>query len=713
MRLRSLRIWRRSAADESEALRFLAEIGDEETSAGTVRLMDGRVFERFTAPLRIGAALSGRVWSYRDISDRVSDQQRLALAGEVTRTVFWEIDFDADQLRVDAERLRDLNIATDPPIQRLSDWVGRIHPDDRDRFVHGVAKAVLPGAPPFDMEYRACDVSGDWAWIHTRAGTVRRDAQGRSTRVVGTAMNITARKAAESVLREQDSRLAAVFQASPLPSVITRLVTGEVLDVNDAGLLWFGAPREQVIGRSVDSLQLYPNPSRRAAMMAALEADGTVDAFPVEVRQYNGELRAVEVFGRIVPINGERCVVAVVSDVTERQRFEERRLQAQKLEALGTLAGGIAHDFNNILADIRGNADLAADELASHPVAVESLAEIQKATVRASDLVRRIMLFGRPKETRHEVVDLRLVVDEVLRLLRSTLPAGILLRTEFSPATPRAWADAGQVHEVVVNLTTNAAHAIGAAAGTITYRVEPVTVTPGDAAGIPGLEPGHYVRLSVVDTGSGIDPARLERICDAFYTTKPQGEGTGLGLSVVHGIMRSHGGAVTAESAVGAGSTFAVYFRQATDGRGAVHVPPATPASAPGARVLFVDDEPALAEMARKALPRFGHVVTAFTNPQQAVEYFAADADDIDVVVTDLSMPQLSGFEVARLVRTVRAVPVILTTGWVRGQDEETARDAGIAELVLKPVSMSELSQTMARVLDAGDSAAASDVSVV
>jgi CheY-like chemotaxis protein len=142
-------------------------------------------------------------------------------------------------------------------------------------------------------------------------------------------------------------------------------------------------------------------------------------------------------------------------------------------------------------------------------------------------------------------------------------------------------------------------------------------------------------------------------------------------------------------------------------------VPPATPASAPGARVLFVDDEPALAEMARKALPRFGHVVTAFTNPQQAVEYFAADADDIDVVVTDLSMPQLSGFEVARLVRTVRAVPVILTTGWVRGQDEETARDAGIAELVLKPVSMSELSQTMARVLDAGDSAAASDVSVV
>jgi signal transduction histidine kinase len=250
----------------------------------------------------------------------------------------------------------------------------------------------------------------------------------------------------------------------------------------------------------------------------------------------------------------------MIVDVTERKRLKEVHLQAQKLESLGTLAGGIAHDFNNILAAIRGNADLAAEDVGPDHIAAESLEEIRKASARASELVRRIMAFGRPREVRQEVVDLGAVVGEVLKLLRSTLPAGISLRKNFADATPHVLADAGQIHETIVNLTTNAAYAIGPRAGSIEYRLEPVQVGSKLARSIPGMHDGRYARLTVSDSGCGMNAATLERIFDAFYTTKPVGQGTGLGLSMVHGTMRSHGGAVTVKSTPGKGSSFALYF---------------------------------------------------------------------------------------------------------------------------------------------------------
>jgi CheY-like chemotaxis protein len=307
------------------------------------------------------------------------------------------------------------------------------------------------------------------------------------------------------------------------------------------------------------------------------------------------------------------------------------------------------------------------------------------------------MVFGSPREARQEVVDLGLVTDEVLRLLRSTLSAGIQLRTEFASAPPHVVADAGQVHEVIVNLTTNAAYAIGGESGTITYRLEPVQIGERETGAPAGLKPGSYVRLTVIDTGCGIDPARLERIFDAFYTTKPVGEGAGLGLSMVHGIMKSHGGAVTAESDVGRGARFSVYFR-AADRAAAAAAPLRAEirSETAGRRVLFVDDEEALVLVAQRMLGRLGHTVNAFTDPNAALAHFRNHPDDFDVMVTDLSMPGLSGFELSRAVLALRPrLPIVLTTGWVRGQDETTARDVGIRELVLKPLSMGELNQVI------------------
>ena len=279
---------------------------------------------------------------------------------------------------------------------------------------------------------------------------------------------------------------------------------------------------------------------------------------------------------------GDRRVQALLA---ERQRFERERMQAQKLESLGTLAGGIAHDFNNILSAIRGNAELAAEDVGPTHPATESLAEIQRAGHRAAELVRRITAFGRPAPVQSGRVDLASVVDEALKLLRATLPAGIGLVREFGAGTPPVVADAGQLHEAVVNLTTNAAWAIAAAGGkgTITYRVEPVQADARLAAAVQGLSPGAYARLTVSDTGCGMDEATRARIFDVFFTTKPPGEGTGLGLSMVHGIVKACGGAVTVRSAPGAGATFALYF-------------PASPAEAaarPGAAVTCFPAPPA------------------------------------------------------------------------------------------------------------------------
>ena len=507
------------------------------------------------------------------------------------------------------------------------------------------------------------------------------------------------RRRVEDSLRDSESRLSAIFHASPTSIVVSTVAQGRICEINDAALRLYGRTREEVIGREVDALGIYADPAQREALLGQLRERGGIDRFPIEVRMSGGKSGVVEVTGRVIEFQGEPCLIATMLDATERKRLEEVHLRAQKLESLGTLAGGIAHDFNNILAAIRGNADVAARDVGADHAAAESLEEIRKAGVRASELVRRIMAFGRPTETRHELVDLGAVVDEVLKLLRATLPVGISLKKEFVRDAPQVLADAGQIHEVIVNLTTNAAYAIGAHAGAIIYRLEPVQVGAALARTVPGVQEGSYARLTVSDDGCGMDAAVLERIFDAFYTTKPSGEGTGLGLSMVHGVMRSHRGAVTVESAAGKGSSFALYFpaAEADAARPDVRIPVA---NAPRAaqRVLFVDDEEALVFLARRVLTRLGHSVAGFTDPEQALEAFRAHPQDFDVVVTDLSMPHMSGFALAREVLAERpGMPVLMTTGYLRAEDEERARAAGIREVVLKPVTMDELGQVIDR----------------
>ena len=528
------------------------------------------------------------------------------------------------------------------------------------------------------------------------------DELGRVVGTVGSARDVTSRQAADRALRESEQRLATVFKACPIGIIITRMSDGTVLDLNEAALGLLADPRERIVGATVFDLGIYDDRAAREAVIRELEAAGAVDQHPVRFRNRAGDVRDVELAVRAIELQGERCLVTMMVDVTDRKRLEEAHLQAQKLASLGTLAGGIAHDFNNILLAIRGNTELVADELRPQQAAAESLDEIRRATMRASDLVRRIMAFGRPKEARHEVVDLGVVVTEVLKLLRSTLPASVSLVTEFGAGSAYVLADAGQVHEAIVNLTTNAAQAIGSRPGRITYRLDSVVLDDNAVRGLPGLAAGRHARLVVGDDGCGIGADVIDRIFDAFYTTKAVGEGTGLGLSMVHGIMRSHNGAVTVRSAPGQGSTFTLYFP-------AVAPPVPSPSPTPpspsrpvaSGRVLFIDDEGGLVSLATRALERQGYAVRGFTDARAALAEFQVNREAYDVVVTDLAMPHLSGLDVARQVFALRpGMPVLLTTGYMRPDDEAGARAVGIRTLVMKPYGVDELGEVLARMLD-------------
>jgi len=410
--------------------------------------------------------------------------------------------------------------------------------------------------------------------------------------------------------------------------------------------------------------------------------------------------------------DGETTTV-FARDLTSRKRAEAQRaeLEAQlreshKMQAMGTMAGGIAHDFNNILHAILGNAGLAMADCSPDSAALESLREIEKAARRARDLVRQILTFSRNEPARLSAVDLSEALHDTERLLRVTLPPHIELIIPSGVQLPAVQADPTQVEQALVNLCTNAIHAIGDARGTV--RVE-ATATfihthQGERLGMPA---GDYVSISVHDNGPGMDAATLQRVFEPFFTTKSVGQGTGLGLSVVHGVMRTHSGSVDVQSTPGEGSCFTLYFPvgQAQE-KPAEPPPPPPPVQAPAPQaqgerhVVYVDDDQALVFLVERLLRRRGYRVSGYTDPQEALEALRAAPEDCHLLVTDYNMPGFSGVDVLLAVRGIRPdLPVALASGYVSSEIEQAAQEAGARALIHKPNDVQELCDTVDRLV--------------
>ena len=420
------------------------------------------------------------------------------------------------------------------------------------------------------------------------------------------------------------------------------------------------------------------------------------------------ELSGLAKDGRVFPIellvvarktDRGHAFVGFIRNMAEQKKLTDRLRQSQKMEALGILAGGIAHDFNNILASIGGNVALARADVPADHVIQESLTEIEKATGRASYVVRQILTFSRAKETIYKVIDLAVTLKEAVKLLRATVPASMEIGATFEPDLPPILADSTEIHQIVLNLGINAGQALRGQSGRFEIQVTQVTLDGATAQSL-NVAQGRYVRMSSGDTGCGMNPEILARIFDPFFTTNMSGEGTGLGLSVVYGIVTRQHGAISVTSEPGKGSVFHIYFPASKAPAKKVAVNLAPPVTGHGERILYVDDDEALVYLMTRMLRRMNYEVVGFQHSPQALEAFLADPDGFDLVITDMSMPHMDGATLVRELHGVRPeLPIIMVTGYIRPKDLEEASGLGISELILKPNSANEMGEVLSRIL--------------
>lgn len=398
------------------------------------------------------------------------------------------------------------------------------------------------------------------------------------------------------------------------------------------------------------------------------------------------------------------AILGVVRDITHRKQLEHQVRQAQKIEAVGTLAGGIAHQFNNILAIIRGYAELSYESLPENSVLKRNLQHVLTASDRARELVNQILIFSQQAKEGQKHLDINAIINDSLRLLQTSLPTNIELRQELEDKAGFVLAEPNQIRQLIVNLCKNATHAIGKQNGVVRVSLKKVVLGPGSMTGLKNLEPGVYIRLTVADTGHGMEQKVKERIFDPFFTTKATGEGIGMGLAVIHGIVKTCGGDVQVESKPGKGTAFHLFFPcidfEKKEPQKREQLTITAPIPGGNERLLFVDDEQMLLEVHQEILERLGYNVMTVRSGIEALELFNDDPELFDLVITDHAMPGMTGIELSRKLLKIRPeIPIILCTGLSKSTISQEAKDAGISEFVMKPIIMKDLAALIRDVL--------------
>jgi PAS domain S-box-containing protein len=466
----------------------------------------------------------------------------------------------------------------------------------------------------------------------------------------------------------------------------------------------FGWTLEETAGDRLDfyiPAEDWPETQEMVVNIRAGEAIHHVETYRLTKQ---GEKIPVVISGSAFTDRNGKTVGTIINlrDVREQRYLQAQLDQSKKMEAIGTLAGGIAHDFNNILSAIIGYSELARHGVEKGSLLYENLQAVLSAGIRARDLVQQILTFSRQSDQERKPVEVGLICKVALKFLRASLPTTIEIRQDIRSKS-LIMADPTQIHQVLMNLCANGAHAMREKGGILDVKLEEVELDEKFTGAHTELNPGPFVKLTVSDTGCGIPANLINQIFNPFFTTKKQGEGTGMGLSVVHGIVGSNGGKILVTSEPGQGSTFTVYLP--------VHELPSEPRivneeSVPtgGERILFVDDEPALVDIGKQILESLGYKVTARTGSLEALELFKSDRDRFDLVITDMTMPNMAGDNLAKeLMKINPHIPVILCTGYSARIDRKQAEAIGIRAFVPKPVLRKNIAETIRKVLDATD----------
>jgi PAS domain S-box-containing protein len=652
------------------------------------------------------------VGTVQDITER--KQAELALHAQTERlrigqktahliVVDWDIESDTISWSDSPEWLR----GPLPTNGQYPPFKDQVHPDDVAEFLALRAKSIatLQGHA---LDYRVIRTDGAIRWVHSQP-VVFPGADGKAAHMVIALLDITDRKATETELRNSTAFRELLLEAIPLP-VFHKDASGRYTGCNVAFTQFTGKSRQEIVGSTVFDV----SPQGLAQTYRDRDLDlleGAIDTQVYESRALHADGTEHDVIlhkARIVDDSGATGgIIGVITDISEikhveaaRDELEARLREARRMEALGTLAGGIAHDFNNILAAIRGSVQLAKAELHGHQMVGRSLDQIEKSASRALDLVRQILAFSRGQKNERTPRDLSTAAAEAVQILRAALPAGVVIHTRFEPRLPLVRTSLTAVHQIVMNLGVNAAHAMSNA-GRLDIEIDPVDVSDTLADQVPGLVAGPAVCLTVRDSGCGMDRSTLQRIFEPFYSTKGPEVGSGLGLSVVYGIVKEHGGAVDVDSAPGRGTEFRIYFPIATEAVSettaeAVHGIATTAAQGRGERLLFVDDDEDLVSLSKTLLQKMGYQVSTATTGDEALAAFQKSPLAFDAMITDVSMPGMSGLDLAQRVLALRPrFPVVVMSGHIRDADARRAHELGLGEIHWKPSTVNDLAETL------------------
>ncbi len=575
----------------------------------------------------------------------------------------------------------------DMPIHKI------IFPDDMDHVRQNILRRMHGDTDTVVYEFRGVKKSGEIIHIQTFGSVINFRGQ---LAAFGTLIDITERKRGEV---ERIRLEKAIDQTSE--AIFITDTYGTIQYVNPAFEKLNGYMRYEVIGRNADILKGDDdeNPDYHELWDTLRNSEtwrGTLSN-----RRKNGtNYHAEATFSPIRDNNGLISqFIIVLKDVTDRVRIEKQLRQSQKMEAIGTLAGGIAHDFNNILGAILGYTELVIDDSLQHSRIHKNMLEVMSAATRAKELVAQILAFSRQKEQEKKPVNVLHIVKEVLRLLRSSTPSTIELKRSFDATSPIVMADPTQIHQVVMNLCTNASQAMLERGGILDIRVSELEFAEPFFARTE-LKPGRYVCLAVGDTGSGIPQEIVERIFEPYFTTKKQEGGTGLGLAIVHGIVRNLEGDIVVTSEESIGTEFVVYL-PLIEQKSTVSEPTNEPLPHGKETIIFVDDEDMLIDFAQQAFERLGYDIHTFKDPREALKYYNRNKDRIDLIITDQTMPKMTGAQLATAVLHENPeMPIILCTGYSETISKERALQMGIREYVMKPLIMKEMAFIVRGILD-------------
>ncbi len=581
-------------------------------------------------------------------------------------------------------------------ISQINDYA-LVQEQDREATINRVGSRVLGKDVSKYYSQNLVAKNGDIIPCEISASVINYDKRPAGMILV---RDITERKQAEEALRISNRKFSSIFTASPNAIIISSLNERRILDVNDKCIQLSGYSREELVGQSLDKVNLWGDQEQQNKFKTLLKEKGEILNFEMTFAKKSGELGTGIVSGVLFTLGGEPCVLAILNDITAFRHLEAQLRQAQKIESLGTLAGGIAHEFNNIIGIIIGNTELAISDVSDEHGAYRNLEEIQTASLRAREVVRQLLAFSRKTRETFRPLSLSPLVKDTLKLIQSSIPSTIKIRQNISAKSDTVNADLTQINQVIINLCTNASHAMQEKGGTIEVSLDNIELGEDDLGRYHDLSAGNYVRLKVSDTGCGIAEGTISSIFDPFFTTKDVGQGTGLGLSVVHGIIKDHGGDINVRSEQGKGTSFHILF-PVVDWILEPDAQPSEPTPRGIERILFVDDEQSIVFAAKHNLEGLGYKVVGDTDPVHALKTFQEEPDEIDLVITDATMPGMTGDGLAREILKIRPdCPVILCTGYSERISEEMAQEMGIKAFVMKPVVTHEMANLIRQVLD-------------